>query len=215
MPQSGPRGQSNARGSQFVRSVSLTRINGLDPTGPAIDVTGGTEYVVGFTSGIPAIVANTSNTNSPFVSASAVSGFTIPVQGLYEVEAVVNVSGLSVGTDLGAIAREYGIYVTLDGIIQPQSVRVYPVASGIPGAFGAGDAVARPIVPLYTRCLLEANSGNVLAVRVKSNTALGTWRLVGADTILSSRMHTYPAAAATLIVERRPTTPLDNQTFLV
>lgn len=211
----GPRGQSNARGSQFVRAVSLTRVNGVDPTGSAIDVNGNVEYIVGFTSGIPATFANTSNTRSPFYSASATSGYTIPAQGLYEVEANVNVSGLTDGTDLGRVLREYGIYLTLNGTLVAQSVRVYPVASGIPGNPGGAQSNARPIVPLYTRCLIEANGGDTLAVRVKSNAALGAWRLVGADTVLASRFHVYPATAAVLLVERRPTTELDSSTSLI
>ncbi len=208
----GVRGISNARGSQFVRAVSLTRVNGLDPTGPGIDVGADVNYVVGFTSGVPATYSSQLFTGST----TAVSGITIPAQGMYEAVAIVNVSGLSAGANLGIMQQEYGIELTLDGTLLAQSVRVYPVPSGAPlSPAGTANPAARPIVPLKTECLFEANGGAVLAVQVKSNTALGSWRLTGADTLLASRGHAYPAAAAILLLKRVPTTPLDSTTKLI
>lgn len=211
----GPRGQLNARGSQFVRGCMLIRVNGVDPTGPAIDVTANTNYIVGFTSGVPATFADSNNTRSPFTGGvSAVSGLRVPAPGLYEASAVVYVSGLSEGADLGRIRREFGIELTKDSVLLPQSVRVYPVESGIPGNPGDANATARPVVGLRTECMFDASGGETLAVVVRSNTGVGTWRLTGADTILASRMHALPAPAAVLILRRLPSTPLDSSTEL-
>jgi len=194
------RGKLNSRGLQFLRGASLFRPYGNDVTGPPIDITAGTRYICGFSSGVPAAVGPTTGT--------ATSGFTIPATGTYHAKAVVYASGISFGKDVGDTPPEYGIALTLDGNDIWQSVRT------LPGASGTRDGIYQGITRLETEAIFEANAQQTLAVSCVSNSSLGTWRLAGADSIAPNRSHPISQPAAVLMVQRMPTLPLDSNVFL-
>lgn len=195
------RGKLNARGLQFLRGAELFRPYGADVTGPPIEVTATTRYVVGFTSGVPDSVGPTAGTTT--------SGFTIPAKGTYYAKATVYASGTSFGFDTGDTPPEYGIALTLN------DYDIWPSVRTVPGVSGTRDGVYQGLTKLETEAIFEANGQDTVAVSCVSNPSVGTWQLVGADSVAPNRSHPISQPAAVLLVKRLPTRPLDSNVFLI
>ena len=191
------RGKINARGSQFLRGVTFTRYNGNEATGGPINVAAGSEYTVGFTSGIPF----TETTN-------AGSGFTIPAEGVYKAHAVVYVSGIVPGVFDGNVVPQFGIELTLDDAPVFHSRRNIPATSGISTSYVG-------LTKLETEALFEARGGDSLKVLVKSYSAAGGWLMIGDDWDVGDGLNPYSTPAAVLDVQRVPTTALNSNTWLI
>lgn len=189
-------GKLNARGSQFMRGVSFTRYNADESTGGPINVAADNAYTVGFTSGIPSTETS-----------SAGSGFTIPVEGVYKAHATVYVSGITPGIFDGNVLPQFGIQFTLDDAPIFHSRRNIVAASGVSTPYIG-------LTKLETDATFEARGGDSLKVLVKSNSACGGWVMIGSDWDVGDGLNPYGVPAATLHIQRMPTTALDSNTWL-
>ena len=190
-------GKLNARGSQFLRGVTFTRINGDEATGGPINIAANSNYTVGFTSGVPAV--QTTN---------AGSGFTIPADGLYKMHAEVYVSGVTPGIFDQRVAPEFGIHATLNNNTVFASRRVVPAGSGFIHSPYVG------LTKLETEAIFEANGGEVLRIVIRSNSAAGGFVMIGNDWYPADGLHPVTTPAAVLNIQRMPTTALDSDTYL-